>query len=67
MNCFMQDKSFPSGHTEKIYFVHFHPLASDLIITASYDNTVRIWDLKQRKEVLQLEGHEDQVSHWLIG
>ncbi|XP_059140103.1 coronin-7-like [Physella acuta] len=49
------------GHMEKIYFVRFHPLASDLITTASYDMTVRMWDLKQRKEVLRLEGHDDQV------
>ncbi|BFZ15285.1 hypothetical protein BsWGS_18324 [Bradybaena similaris] len=49
------------GHTEKIYFVRFHPLASDLIATASYDMTVRLWDLKQQKEVLRLEDHGDQV------
>ncbi|CAG5115886.1 unnamed protein product, partial [Candidula unifasciata] len=49
------------GHTEKIYFIRFHPLASDLIATASYDMTVRLWDLKQQKEVMRLEDHEDQV------
>ncbi|KAK3780932.1 hypothetical protein RRG08_052087 [Elysia crispata] len=49
------------GHMEKIYFVRFHPLASGLITTASYDMTVRMWDLDQRKEVLRLEGLDDQV------
>ncbi|KAK0043020.1 coronin-7 [Biomphalaria pfeifferi] len=49
------------GHMEKIYFVSFHPHASNLIMTASYDMTVRLWDLKQQKEVLRLEGHDDQV------
>ncbi|GFS07504.1 coronin [Elysia marginata] len=49
------------GHMEKIYFVRFHPLASSLITTASYDMTVRLWDLDQRKEVMTLEGIEDQV------
>ncbi|CAL1541238.1 unnamed protein product [Lymnaea stagnalis] len=49
------------GHMEKIYFVRFHPHARDLIVTASFDMTVRIWDLAQRKEVLRLEGHDDQV------
>lgn len=50
-----------TGHKEKIYFVRFHPLAKDLIATASFDMTVRIWDLSQRKEVLRLDGHDDQV------
>ncbi|RUS74895.1 hypothetical protein EGW08_017341 [Elysia chlorotica] len=49
------------GHMEKIYFVRFHPLASGLITTASYDMTVRMWDLDQRKEVLRLDGLDDQV------
>ncbi|KAH9498792.1 Coronin-7 [Bulinus truncatus] len=49
------------GHMERIYFVRFHPHASDLIATASYDMTVRLWDLKQQKEVHRLEGHDDQV------
>ncbi|XP_005107916.1 coronin-7 [Aplysia californica] len=49
------------GHMEKIYFVKFHPLASDLIITAAYDMTLRMWDLKEQKEVMLIEGHDDQV------
>ncbi|GFO47590.1 coronin [Plakobranchus ocellatus] len=49
------------GHMEKIYFVRFHPLASGLIATASYDMTVRLWDLEQQEEVLRLDGIEEQV------
>ncbi|NXU92717.1 CORO7 protein, partial [Xiphorhynchus elegans] len=33
------------GHTEKIYSIRFHPMASDLLVSSSYDMTVRIWDL----------------------
>lgn len=55
-----------TGHTEKVYFVRFHPLASDLIATASYDMTVRLWDLKQQKEVLRLDDHQDQVYNTRI-
>uniref|UniRef100_A0A8C0HQN0 Coronin n=1 Tax=Buteo japonicus TaxID=224669 RepID=A0A8C0HQN0_9AVES len=32
------------GHTEKIYSIRFHPVASDLLVSSSYDMTVRIWD-----------------------
>lgn len=49
------------GHMEKIYFVRFHPLAKDIIMSASYDMTVRMWNLDTRSEVMQLQGHQDQV------
>lgn len=50
------------GHTEKIYFVKFHPLASDIIVSSAYDFTVRIWDLSDGSEKLQLTQHPDQVN-----
>ncbi|NXK97890.1 CORO7 protein, partial [Formicarius rufipectus] len=49
------------GHTEKIYSIRFHPLVSDLLVSSSYDMTVRIWDLRAEREVLCLQGHTDQI------
>ncbi|NWQ99211.1 CORO7 protein, partial [Paradoxornis webbianus] len=49
------------GHTEKIYSIRFHPMASDLLVSSSYDMTVRIWELSARREVLCLQGHTDQI------
>ncbi|XP_021364093.1 coronin-7-like isoform X2 [Mizuhopecten yessoensis] len=49
------------GHMEKIYFVRFHPLAKDIIVSSAYDMSVRIWDLSSGTEVLQLQDHPDQV------
>lgn len=49
------------GHMEKIYFVRFHPLAKDILMSASYDMSVRIWNLSTGQEVLQLQEHPDQV------
>lgn len=49
------------GHTEKIYSIKFHPLASDLLVSSSYDLTVRLWRLDSGEEVKLLTGHEDQV------
>ena len=51
-----------AGHTEKIYWVRYHPLAKDILATASYDMTVRIWDVTEAEEWLQLEGHTDTVG-----
>ncbi|XP_061848120.1 coronin-7 isoform X2 [Colius striatus] len=49
------------GHTEKIYSIRFHPLASDLLVSSSYDMTVRIWELGTGQEALCLQGHTDQI------
>ncbi|XP_077411696.1 coronin-7-like isoform X4 [Vanacampus margaritifer] len=49
------------GHTEKIYSIKFHPLASDLLVSSSYDLTVRLWSLEDGQQVQLLTGHKDQV------
>ncbi|XP_061604705.1 coronin-7-like isoform X1 [Phyllopteryx taeniolatus] len=49
------------GHTEKIYSITFHPLASDLLASSSYDLTVRLWNLEDGEQVQLLTGHQDQV------
>ncbi|NXL50939.1 CORO7 protein, partial [Podilymbus podiceps] len=49
------------GHTEKIYSIRFHPVASHLLVSSSYDMTVRIWELDTGREALCLRGHTDQV------
>lgn len=51
-------------HSEKIYFIKFHPLAKDVLASGSYDMTIRIWDLLSQTEKIVLEGHTDQV--WLL-
>ncbi|NXQ95267.1 CORO7 protein, partial [Sagittarius serpentarius] len=49
------------GHTEKIYSIRFHPVASNLLVSSSYDMTVRIWELSAGREALCLRGHTDQI------
>ncbi|KAK3552873.1 hypothetical protein QTP86_024776 [Hemibagrus guttatus] len=49
------------GHTEKIYSIKFHPHASGLLVSSSYDMTVRLWDLETRSEAKKLSGHRDQI------
>lgn len=50
-----------AGHSEKIYFIKFHPLAKDVLASGSYDMTIRIWDLATQEERIVLHGHTDQV------
>ena len=51
-----------SGHNEKLYLVRFHPHAKDLLTSASYDMTVRIWNVQTATCHITLEGHTDTVS-----
>ncbi|XP_064607683.1 coronin-7-like isoform X2 [Liolophura sinensis] len=49
------------GHTEKVFFIRFHPLAQDVLVSASYDLTLRVWDLTDNSERYQLHGHTDHI------
>ncbi|KAI3359223.1 hypothetical protein L3Q82_002748 [Scortum barcoo] len=49
------------GHTEKIYSIKFHPLASGLLVSSSYDLTVRLWNLESKEQVKVLTGHQEQI------
>ncbi|XP_044735362.1 coronin-7 isoform X2 [Chrysoperla carnea] len=50
-----------NAHSDKIYFIKFHPLAKDVLASGSYDMTVRIWDLATLAEKIVLEGHTEQI------
>ncbi|XP_029106268.1 coronin-7 isoform X1 [Scleropages formosus] len=56
-----EPKCVLQGHTEKIYSISFHPLASGLLATSSYDMSVRLWNLSSGQEVKVLKGHQDQI------
>jgi coronin-7 len=53
-------QEFPAS-SEKLYFIKFHPLAKDVLLTASYDLTLKLWDLSDLSEKICLRGHTDQI------
>lgn len=46
-----------NAHSDKIYFIKFHPTAKDVLASGSYDMTVRIWCLSNIKDNIILKGH----------
>lgn len=50
-----------AAHSDKIYFIRFHPLAANVLLTASYDMSIKLWDLTTMQEKLCLGGHTDQI------
>jgi WD40 repeat protein len=36
-----------SGHSKKVTLVRWNPVAANILLSASYDSTVRIWDAEQ--------------------
>lgn len=54
------DREF-NAHNEKIHFLKFHPLARDVLLTASYDMTMKLWNLKTLELQIVLKGHAEQI------
>ncbi|CAK8684356.1 unnamed protein product [Clavelina lepadiformis] len=49
------------GHYSKILCMRYHPLASNLLATASLDMNVLIWNVENDEPALELGGHSEEV------
>ncbi|XP_018307878.1 coronin-7 isoform X2 [Mycetomoellerius zeteki] len=61
-----EPKYIIEAHTDKIYLIKFHSLALNVLASASYDMTVKIWDLSllsstETNAKITLIGHTDQI------
>lgn len=48
------------GHVAPVYTCAFSP-DSRLLVTASKDTTLKVWNTRTHKLVMDLPGHEDEV------
>lgn len=62
--CFAQQLQLvlPIGHTGKLYEARFSPDGKK-VVTASKDNTAKIWDVSSGSLLADLKGHTDFVIH----
>ncbi len=51
-----------SGHEKKLAYVHFHPTAANVLASASYDLTIRVWDTEAQKEKAIIPEHPDLIQ-----
>lgn len=46
-------------HTQHITSIQFE---ANRLVSASYDKTVKVWDIRATKCIHTMEGHEDQIT-----
>eukprot|EP00029_Vermamoeba_vermiformis_P006416 TRINITY_DN2510_c0_g1_i1.p1 TRINITY_DN2510_c0_g1~~TRINITY_DN2510_c0_g1_i1.p1 ORF type:complete len:662 (-),score=198.83 TRINITY_DN2510_c0_g1_i1:36-2021(-) len=57
------DMEFSGNNKNRIFSVHFHPVAKNVLITTSRDVNVKFFDLEHKKETISIEGtHTDIVQ-----
>jgi WD40 repeat protein len=54
------------GHEEPVHKLAFGP-GNELLVSASSDDTVRLWDISAARQLRQFEGHEDVVDTIAFG
>ena len=57
----MQSQKLYASHTDWISAVAWHPSSAHHVATASYDKTVKLWDLRTPVPLHTLQGHTDKA------
>ena len=49
------------GHTHYVFCVNYHP-NGNMIVSGSFDETIRIWDVRRGSCIKTMPAHADPVS-----
>lgn len=55
------ERTLEDGHTEEVTSLAFSP-NSDLLVSGSHDNTVRLWNVGSARELRRFRGHGEEVN-----
>lgn len=50
------------GHQKRVGLIRFNPVAESIISSASYDQTVKTWDLESQSEILNFTDHHELIQ-----
>ncbi|KAL9055698.1 MAG: hypothetical protein Q9162_003424 [Coniocarpon cinnabarinum] len=50
-------------HSRQVHKVDFSPVEGQLLLSASQDGTVRLWDVRSLRHVMKFNGRSDAVRH----
>jgi len=59
---FVEPVSKLNAHGRKVGHIMFHPLAENVLLTASTDLTVKLWDIEKGAEKQEIKGHTDGIQ-----
>jgi len=51
-----------TGHKRKVTSINFHPTANNVLVTASTDLTLKVWDFEKGETKATVEGHGDLIQ-----
>jgi coronin-1B/1C/6 len=49
------------GHERKVNLIHWHPTASNILASASYDLTLKVWDVERQLAAHTITDHSDTI------
>jgi len=57
------DSAALRGHSKKVTLIRWHPVASNLLLSVSFDNTARVWDVNKGAEALNIADADEPMQH----
>lgn len=54
------------GHKDFVWFASFNPYGTNMVVSASNDKTIKIWDITNGECIKTLQGHKDIVRSALF-
>ncbi len=62
LDCSLEEPNIElRGHIERLYCIRYHPYIRNVIASASYDRTIKVWNIETRQAVKTLRGHSDVI------